>query len=421
MNKALTLPLLCLCAALLTSCFGDEPLNTECDIEAVSIHVDDPVNVLYHEYDTLQTVSSVSDSVGFLARRKAKITTLPLTLKVTEGATPYILSEGGEWQEFQNGSAVDFSDERTQRFKVVSEDKAWSREYKICVRIDRESTEDMLVLSFDFNGNYALSDPSKTVDDKSVYFVWTETDETSVTELFGSEPWKNGNPGYKLSKSSAKPFEYPTIPVIGGGPDSTDCVKMETLDAGPFGKMVNILIASGSLFDGYFDVTNALKDARKATLFGLPFKHKPVNFKVWMKCEIGDTFQDKNGTPVPGVIDEPDAYVVVYRNQDEQGNQVQLNGDDVLSSPYIIGKARLPHHYNADGSDKLSSDPIHGVTKEWQLFDMDVVYTEEPDEEILANNGYNMIVGFSSSWQGAYFEGAIGTKLWIDNIVITCE
>ncbi len=415
------LPLLLLALPLLMgSCFGDEPKNSECDIEEVSIHVDNPTSVFYHDYDTLQAVAIASDSIGFFARPGAEVGAYPLTLTVTEGATTYLL-DGGQWVEFRNGTTVDFSGERQQRFKVVSEDGVWNREYVICIQKDKGTVGGDLVLTFTFDGNYALSNPSKTDNDNNVYYVWTETDETLVNELFLNEPWKNGNPGYKLSMSSAKPMEYPTVPARGEGPDGSDCVKMETKDAGPFGRMVNIRLAAGSMFDGYFDVTNALKDARKATLFGLPFKHKPVHFSVWMKCEMASGFQDKDGNDVPNVVDEPDAYVIVYRNQDEWGNQVQLDGDDVLSSKYIIGRARIPHHYTSSGDFLLTNDPIHGVTSEWQQFDMDVEYTEEPDPDILADNGYNMIIGFTSSWRGAYFEGAIGSKLWIDNVVVTCE
>ncbi len=409
-----------LAATLAAGCIGDEPQNAECDIETVSIHVTDPTSVFYHEYDTLQTVSTVADSIGFLARPWAKVEAFPVSLTITQGATAYIYQDG-EWQDFHNGMEVDFSDEQVQRFKIISQNHAWSREYRICVVLDRSNAENELILTFDFNGNYALNDPSKTEDDNSVYYVWTETDETNVRELFGGESWKNGNPGYKLSKSSAKPLEYPTVPVVGGGPDGTDCIKMETMDAGPFGKMVNILIAPGSIFNGYFDVTNALKDARKATQFGLPFKHKPIHVSAWMKYLRGDNFQDNDGNFIEGVIDEPDVYVVFYRNQDENGDQVLLNGNDVLTNEHIIGLARLPHRYNADGSDLTTDDPIHGVTSEWQQIDIDLVYTEEPDATILANNGYSLVMGFTSSWQGAYFNGAIGSKLWLDNVVITCE
>ncbi len=420
MKKALLIALFVPVCLALAACFGEEPANAEADIEAVSLHLDDPESVFYHEYDTMQTVSSVSDSLGFLARSKAPVGAYPLTLTLTAGATVEILSEG-QWADFQNGSTVDFSGEQVHSFRVTSEDRAWQREYKICVKLDPSSTEAGLVLTFDFNGNFALSNPEKTEDDKQVYYVWTETDETNIAELFGDESWKCGNPGFKLSKSSAKPMEYPTIPVRSGGPDGTDCVKMETMDTGAFGKMVNMLIAAGSFFNGYFDVANALKDARKATQFGLPFKHKPLSMSVWMKCEMGDTFQDKAGNTVEGVVDEPDAYLVLYRNQDEDGNQVLLDGDDVLSSPYIVGLARLPHNYNADGTDLVSGSPIHGVTSEWQEFILEMEYTAEVDQDLLESNGYSLVIGFASSWQGAYFIGAPGSKLWIDNVTVTCE
>ena len=52
-------------AGMMTSC-TDEPLNAECDIEAVSLHFEEPERLMYHDYDTLQTVPSVVDSVSFL-------------------------------------------------------------------------------------------------------------------------------------------------------------------------------------------------------------------------------------------------------------------------------------------------------------------------------------------------------------------
>jgi len=435
MNKFLLLPFVVI-ALLMTSCMGDEPLNSECDIEAASVHVDDPLSIFRDANDTLQVIGNSeiyyfytyeSDSIVFKVLWNAKISTLPLTLKVTEGAKIFI-AEGDSWKAFQNGSELDFSAEKVQRFRIVSEDGAWSRCYRIWVVNDTPPNFRTMTLSFTFDDNFYLSNTSKTENDKGVYYIWKETDSINVNELFAGDTWKCGNPGFKLSKSSAKPLEYPTVPVYGGGPDGTNCVKLETMDTGAFGRMVNMRIASGSLFDGNFDVSNALKDALKATQFGLPFKHKPVKFSVWLKCEIASPFLDRDGNTIEGVIDEPDAYVVVYRNQDENGNKVMLDGNDVLTSKYIVGMARLPHHYyyeEEDGRtirrDQLHNEAIHGVTSEWQQFDMDIEYTEELDTELLANNGYSMIIGFASSWQGAYFKGAVGNKLWIDNISISCE
>lgn len=389
---------------LLASCIAAEQDNTECDIEAVSLHFDTPSDIFYHDYDTMMTVISSETNIEFVVRSYANVQSVPLTLRVTEGATIFIKSEDGTDVPFQNGSLVDFSDERIQRFHIVSEDKSWSRDYSISV-VHEAPSEGNLFIDFE---DYSL-DPS------GKYYQWVAPD------VFTDGMWKNGNPGFKISKSSAKPLEYPSTPVAGGGPDGSACLKLETCDTGPFGKMVNMRLASGSMFNGIFDVGNALTDALKATQFGTPYLHKPIMMRGWFKFEPGSVFQDRMGNPIEGVIDEPDAYVVLYRNEDESGNKIQLDGNDVLSSPYIIGKGRLPHHYNADGTDQLTANPIHGLTSEWQEVTIPVVYTTEPDPTILQNKGYSIILGFASSWGGAYFKGAIGSKFCIDNIELFCE
>lgn len=406
----------------------DEPLNSECDIEEASVHVDDAESIFYHAYDTIQNVTSTADSVGFFVRPAAAIGHLPLTLKVTAGAKIYQVEADGSRQMFRNGSEVDFTGGQTQRFVIVSEDGTQQRSYRICVVNDVDPTAGYQFFHFNFDGNFALNDPRKTEDDKSCYYVWTETDADNVNELFNGTQWQNGNPGFKLSTSSAKPMGYPTVPVRGGGPDGSDCVKLETKDTGGFGAMVNMRIAAGSLFPGNFDVANALKNARKATQFGMPFKHKPLKMTVWLKWECGQTYQDKMARPVEGVIDEPDAYIVMYRNQDAEGHKVMLDGDDVLTSEHIVGLGRLPHHYyyeDVNGRrvcrDQVTNDPIHGITGEWQKVEIPVEYTEDIDPDLLAQNGYSLIVDFASSWQGAYFCGAIGSKLYVDNITVECE
>lgn len=403
---------------LLAASCSEEPLNAECDIEQVSLHLDNPIKFFYHDYDTLQVVPSTVTDIVFTIRSYENVGSLPVTLKVTPGAKIYQYIYNDKENEFQNGQMLDFSDEKVQQLMVVSEDGQWNRIYNISVKHDLPSEGNM---TFDFN-DYELGGGGK-------YYVWTFTDENAINGLFGGNrtaTWQNGNPGFKLSKSSAKPMDYPTTPVIGGGPDGSDCVKMETMDTGSFGVMVKMRTAAGSMFLGEFDVANALKDALKATRFGLPFKHKPVKFTAWLKYEQSTKpYLNKEGDKVEGVVDEPDAYIVVYRNQDEEGNRVMLDGNDVLTNKHIVGMARLPHHTYLDENgirrDQESNDPIHGLTNEWQKVELDVEYSEELDPEILENNGYSMVVGFACSWQGAYFRSSVGNKLYIDNVNVICE
>lgn len=402
--KKTTLVALIATPLLLASCIRAEQDYTECDIEAVSLHFDTPTDFFYHDYDTIQTVISTDTNVVFIIRNYANVQSVPTTFRVTEGATVYMIAKDGSETPFLNGSSVDFSDEQTWRFHVVSQDKVWNRFYNIAIKHDKPS-EGNLTFTFD---KYGLDPTGK-------YYIW------SAPDLFTDGQWKNGNPGFKISKSSAKPMEYPSTPVAGGSPDGHDCVKLETCDTGPFGKMVNMRLASGSMFNGIFDVGNALKDPLKATQFGSPFTHKPMQLRLWVRWEPGEFFQDRNANPVEGIVDEPDIYVVLYRNEDESGSKVQPNGNDMLTNPYIVGKGRLPHNYNPDGSDQISGHPIHGLTSEWQEITIPIHYTTKVDPDILANKGYSIIISIASSWQGGYFQGAIGSKLHLGTMHLFCE
>lgn len=395
---------------LLASCIADELPNSECDIQSATIHFDNATDYLHNANDTIKSVLEADSVIKFTIRSYQDVTLVPLTLKVTPGAAIFEKTPGGE-QPFQNGSAVDFSGEQVHVFRVISEDKAWSRNYYISI-VHAPKSEGDLKLSF---GDYFLSDPSKTPGDQGVYYIWR------APEFFTDGTWKNGNPGFKISRSSAKAQDYPSTPAVGAGPDGGTCLKLETCDTGSFGKLKNMRIASGSMFNGEFDVKNAITAALKATRFGSPFSHKPVMMRVWLRYEPGAFFQDELGKPVEGIIDEPDAYILLYRNTDAEGNRIMLDGNDVLTNPNIIGKGRLSHNLQADGSDLESANPIHGVTREWKEFVIPVEYTEEPDPDLLEDLGYNIVVSFASSWQGAYFRGAIGSKFFVDNVQVICE
>ncbi len=392
MMKKFLLPSLALLGMLMGSCIGDEPLNAECDIEEVSLTMADAESVFYHEYDTLQVVSSAVDSVGFLIRYDKNVGELPLNLKLTPGAKPYIM-ENGEYVPFKQGSLVDFSNEQVRQFRIVSQDGRWARLYRINIVHDQAPEREHLFMNITFD-YFELNSTGK-------YHVWYGVEENSISY----DQWATGNPGFNLSKSSAKVEEYPTLGVQTGGVDGGPYLKLETRDTGAFGRMVNMRLAAGNLFIGTFDVANALKDAMAATRFGLPFKHKPVKVTGWYKFKAGERFQDRKGNAVDRV-DQPDIYCVMYRNQDADGNQVLLYGDDVLTSPAIVGLAR-----------------ITGVveTDEWTSFEMSLNYTSELDSELLENNGYSMTISFASSIEGASFEGAPGSVFCVDNVTIECE
>jgi hypothetical protein len=137
---------------------------------------------------------------------------------------------------------------------------------------------------------------------------------------------------------------------------------------------------------------------------GIPYSKEPVKVTGYYKYTPGEVFTDKNFKEVEGRIDEPTIYAVLYLNHDEEGNEIMLNGENVQTSPYIVRKAQV-----------ASLPP----TTEWQPFEMTFDGSVPIDATLLANQGYNLAMVFSSSKTGDKFEGAIGSTLYIDKVSIT--
>lgn len=373
------------CALLATSCIKDEPLNSECDIEVCKVHHEASDTIFYALSDTLQKVSSVDTVINFYTRSRINpqdLSQVRVTFDLTPGAT--ITPANGSVQDFSQGGVV---------YTVVSEDKLWSRTYKV-----RFLPRAVLNPDFDFE-NVELEQPRER------FYIWFAYDQNQKRQ----DLWATGNSGFALSRSSAKPHEYPSVMLEQGV--SGKGVKLETCSTGAFGAMVNMRIAAGNLFLGSFDTQNALTDAMKATRFGVPVNRKPVRFTGYYKFQPGEKFQDRYGIEVPGRVDAPDAYAVLYKNTDENGLPVTLYGDDVLTHKNIVAIARVPEFKVTGISD----------TSNWEYFDLPLEYKQELDMVRLSNLGYNLAVVFTSSIEGATFCGAVGSTLLIDESAIIYE
>lgn len=365
---------------VLTSCMKDEPLNAECDIEQVILHTPNVEEVFFNGTDSVKHVLYSDDAVTFNVRRKAPVEGISVEFKITEGATIERLSEG-----------AGFEADVPVQYRVTSQDGQWHRDYTITI-----SPEPIHIVSseiaYDFE-NFEL-EPKQ-----GKYYIWHNE---RLDGTFGND-WATGNPGFKLSMPSAAPENYPTSPVDG---IDGKALKLVTRDTGPFGAMANMRLAAGNFFLGEFDVSQALSNAMTATRFGIPFTLKPVRFTGYFQYQPGPKFQNKAGKEVPGRVDEGSIYAVFYRNHDAAGNPVRLMGDNVLTSELIVGLAKVKQ-VNA--------------TAEWTPFDVEFEYFAEIDMQLLANKGYNLAVVFSSSVEGATFEGAIGSCLLIDKVRLYCQ
>lgn len=375
----------------LTSCFKDEPLNNECDIEEVFLHANEPQEVFFQPSDSLVRVTSTQNTINFSQLRPGTdLTCLAPQFRITEGAT--ISPANGSMQDFSNGPVT---------YTVTSEDGEWHRTYTINITAVQEPDEPeskVDSLRYDFE-NYYLETPLNR------YYMWSDYLSNDILAY----NWATGNGGFAIARSSAKPDEYPTTPLTNGYDGAG--VKLTTSATGSFGLIVNMRLAAGNLFTGVFDAKIATKTPLMATHFGEgsanKINFKPINFSGYYQYTPGETFQDKNGKTIEGRIDEGDIYAVVFKNTDDNGNAFYLTGDNVLTSEQIVALARMEHVARTEG--------------EWQKFDLDFNYRTELNPEVLANYGYSIAIVFSSSRNGAFFEGAVGSTLLIDKVRVAYE
>ena len=368
-------------ATLFTSCFKEEPLNAECDIEMAWVHVDDIESNFYSPNDTLINVISNEDKIVFAMRDDADVTAFAPQFKITDGAT--ITPASGSAHDFSNGPVT---------YTVTSQDGKWSRKYLVsCNRMARYTTS---VINFDFE-NFELD------KDYHKFYVWHNT----LPDGSLGDDWATGNYGFYIANSNSAPNEFPTF-VLENGYEGHG-VQFITRDTGPMGRRLGKPIAAGNLFLGKFNIISALLQPLKATEFGIPFTQKPVRLSGYYQYSPSSPFTDKDFVVHPERTDAGDIYSVLYINHDRNGNPLVLYGDNVLTSDNIVAVARVKNVSETNG--------------QWVKFDIEYEYKKEIDPEMLANRGYNLTIVFSSSIDGATFEGAIGSSLKIDSVKLTCE
>ena len=392
-SKLITATILSGCLTTLSSCFKEEPLNAECDIEQAYIHADNKslLNLLFtNPSDTLVNVQSDQTNIEFTMRPSAALTKQAPMFRLTPGAT--ISPESGSLQDFSKGPVT---------YTVTSEDKQWSRTYQVSIKKGQTTMPNEI--EFEFEDAYLSKG----------YYNWQEKWNGNKLDI-----WATGNSGFQMSNSSSKPEEYPTVMIEDGYKGKG--VQLTTRRTSRLADAVKKPIAAGNLFIGQFDATDALVgDAMKATKFGHPFSFsaKPAKLEGWYKYQAGKKFTDKNMKEL-NRHDYGTIYAVLYENIDEKGNAVLLYGDNVQTSKQIVALALVGETHDDNGKVAI------GNTPEWHHFSVDFDYQsygKTIDPVKLKNGGYSLAIVSSSSSDGANFLGAEGSTLWIDSFKLICK
>ena len=133
-------------------------------------------------------------------------------------------------------------------------------------------------------------------------------------------------------------------------------------------------------------------------------------FSGYYKYQPGASYcvpdADGNLVEVPGKTDMFNLYAVMYETS---AGHEWLDGTNVLSAdnPMIISTAEIPDRQ---------------ITSEWRGFSVPFTYRKgkQIDPDKLRDGKYNIAIVMSSSEDGDYFRGAIGSTLQVDMLQITC-
>jgi hypothetical protein len=241
---------------------------------------------------------------------------------------------------------------------------------------------------------------------ENYYHVFYDFDQIGEKQMF----WATGNAGFALSQlDNSGPDQFPSYRADNGF--NGKCACLQTLSTGVFGQAMHKPIAAGNLFLGKFIVEYAASESLKATAFGLPWDKEPVRVTGYYKYKPGKEVINYMEEVIPDRTDEASAYAVFYRNLDEKGEKYTLDGEAVSELDKLMDN---PQVY------KVARVPALPPTDQWRHFEMFFEGKDAPDD-MVAKKEFSLAIVFSSSVRGAWFEGAIGSTLYVDEVEVSCE
>lgn len=281
----------------------------------------------------------------------------------------------------ESGVAQDFSDNKKVIYTVTSEDGTVVKEYQVFI--------------------------SGTVENKDVYDfeAWAVPEDAMYKDVVQPTGWATCNDAVALIKNMGS---FGDIVNKGAYPvrETSDCVSgekallaesVDTKGGTLLGQKVP-KVTAGTAFLGTFNAFAALGDPMSATSFGNECLDKPLEVKGHFKYIAGTDFYTSDGQLDKSRKDKCTIAAVLY---EVDSNDDTLNGDNIYNSPKIVAKAML----NSEGQ------------AEYTPFSLKLEYIKEYD----VTKKYKFAVIFSASEDGAKYNAAIGSKLYIDDVEIINE
>lgn len=371
-----------------TGNIGNGTVSITMDIDATLGTVEQTVVVTYTGTKLSGTEGTGAEITGFTFDSEA-VTEAPvidgtnITFKVAEGAditalAPTITISEGATVTPASGVAQDFSNGKTVKYTVVSEDYGTTKIYTASVSASQT------ILSYNF-------------------------DEWTVMNAGKSNEYQTPNPVDVLATSNGgaellnmfSSFGFPVSPEENGY--SGKAAKLVTMDSrGTLAEYMGAVVTSGSLFTGKFEL-NAMAPLQ-STQFGIAYDKKPITFSGVYKYTPGTPFINGANGEDESITDECSIVAVLYEATDAAGEEVILNGTNINGSEYHVAVAALE-----DGSAKA----------DWTEFNIPFTFVEGKSYE--EGKAYKLAIVCSSSKNGDKYQGGVNSTLIVDNLQVIGE
>lgn len=158
-------------------------------------------------------------------------------------------------------------------------------------------------------------------------------------------------------------------------------------------------VTAGSMFLGTFDVMAAMTDPMATTRFGIEYDQKPVKVSGYFKYIPGTEFYNADGELQPEKKDACAINAVLYEVENEDET---LDGSTIYTSDKIVAVALY-------GTDE--------TVAEYTPFELNLEYAKEYDPA----KKYKFAIIFSASADGANYNAAVGSRLYIDDVTVENE
>lgn len=313
-------------------------------------------------------IDEANATITFKAEEGGDVSALVPTIEVSAGAT--VTPASGSTVSFTSGSAT---------FTVVAEDGT-SKTYTVSCNMGS-------LIQYDFE-------------------TWATPEGAMYPEVVNPEGWATCNDAVALIKNLGilggitYTGEYPVRQTTDAHSGSTAAMleSVDTQGGNIFGQTIP-KVTAGSMFLGTFNALAAMADPMATTEFGILYDKKPVKVSGYYKYTPGAEFYNAAGELQ---ADQKDACAISAVLYEVESEDETLNGSTIYTSDKIVAMASFS-----------SGETV----AEYTPFELNLEYVKDYD----ASKTYKFAVIFSASADGAAYNAAVGSTLYIDDVTIENE